>query len=110
MGTMISRKHRALTEDDIARISETYHNWRNKDGKYADVAGFCKSATLKEVEDSNFVLTPGRYVGAEDVEDDGIPFEEKVAEITSQLGEQFAKSIELQQRIKENLAKIGIEL
>lgn len=110
MGTMISRKHRALTDDDIAKISETYHSWRNKDGKYADVAGFCKSATLKEVEDSNFVLTPGRYVGAEDIEDDGIPFEEKVAEITGQLSEQFAKSIELQQRIKDNLAKIGIEL
>lgn len=110
MGTMINRKHRALTDDDIAKISETYHSWRNKDGKYSDVAGFCKSATLKEVEESNFVLTPGRYVGAEDVEDDGIPFEEKVAEITSQLSEQFAKSIELQQRIKNNLAKIGIEL
>jgi len=110
MGTMISRKHRALTEDDIAKISETYHNWRNKNGNYADVAGFCKSAAIKEVEESNFVLTPGRYVGAEDIEDDGIPFEEKVAEITSQLSEQFAKSIELQQRIKENLAKIGIEL
>jgi type I restriction enzyme M protein len=110
MGTMISRKHRALTDEDIAKISETYHNWRNVDGKYEDVPGFCKAATIKEVEDSNFVLTPGRYVGAEEIEDDGIPFEEKVEEITSSLKQQFEKSIELQERIKENLAKIGIEL
>jgi type I restriction enzyme M protein len=62
------------------------------------------------VEANNFVLTPGRYVGAEDLEDDGIPFEEKVATITTSLSEQFAKSNELQERIKSNLAKIGIEL
>ena len=110
IGAMISRKNKAFNDEDIVRIAETYHKWRSKDGKYADIAGFCKAATLKEVEDNNFVLTPGRYVGAEDVEDDGIPFEEKIAEITSQLSEQFTKNTELQERIKTNLAKIGIEL
>jgi type I restriction enzyme M protein len=110
MGEMINRKNRVLTDDDIAGISETYHQWRNKDGNYKDVAGFCKSASLKEVEENSFVLTPGRYVGVEEEEDDGIPFEEKVEAITSELSQQFSESIELQQRIKENLGKIGIEL
>lgn len=109
-GAMISRKNRMLNDQDIEKISGTYHNWRNPDGNYEDIAGFCKSATLEEVEANNFVLTPGRYVGAEDLEDDGIPFEEKVAVITSGLAEQFAKSNELQERIRVNLGKIGIEL
>lgn len=109
-GQMISRRNRILTDGDIGKISETYHAWRNIDSKYEDIAGFCKSATLGEVEANNFVLTPGRYVGAEDVEDDGIPFEEKVANITDGLREQFAKSNELQVKIKENLTRIGIEL
>lgn len=109
-GAMISRKNRMLNDQDIEKIAGTYHNWRNPDGKYEDIAGFCKAATLEEVEANNFVLTPGRYVGAEDLEDDGIPFEEKVAVITSSLAEQFAKSNELQERIRENLSKIGIEL
>lgn len=109
-GAMISRKNRMLNDQDIEKIAGTYHNWRNPDGNYEDIAGFCKSATLEEVEANNFVLTPGRYVGAEDLEDDGIPFEEKVAVITSSLAEQFAKSNELQERIRINLGKIGIEL
>lgn len=110
LGQMISRKNRMLTDEDIAKVAETYHAWRNLNGNYEDIAGFCKSASLQEVEANNFVLTPGRYVGAEDLEDDGIPFEEKVTTITSSLSEQFAKSNELQERIKVNLAKIGIEL
>lgn len=110
MGEMVTRKNRMLTDEDIAKISETYHNWRNVDGNYEDVDGFCKSATLKEVEENSFVLTPGRYVGVEEEEDDGIPFEEKVEVITSELSQQFAESIKLQQRIKDNLSKIGIDL
>lgn len=110
LGQMISRKNKMLSDEDIAKISGTYHSWRNINGAYEDVPGFCKSASLEEVEANNFVLTPGRYVGAEDLEDDGIPFEEKVATITSSLAEQFAKSNELQERIKSNLSKIGIEL
>jgi type I restriction enzyme M protein len=107
---MISRKNKMLGDKALDQISDTYHSWRNLDGEYEDVAGFCKSATLEEVEANNFVLTPGRYVGAEDIEDDGIPFDEKVATITSELSIQFAKSNELQERIKLNLGKIGIEL
>jgi type I restriction enzyme M protein len=110
MGIMINRKNKILTDEDIARISGVYHDWRNKDSNYEDIAGFCKSATLNEVETNNFVLTPGRYVGAEDIEDDGVIFDEKVAELTTNLREQFAQSNELQERIKKNLSKIGIEI
>ena len=110
LGQMISRKNKMLSDEDLAKITSTYHGWRNTNGTYEDIPGFCKSASLEEVEANNFVLTPGRYVGAEDLEDDGIPFEEKVATITSSLSDQFAKSHELQERIKSNLAKIGIEL
>ena len=84
--------------------------WRSKDGKYQDIKGFCKSATLKEVEKNNFVLRPGRYVGTEDVEDDGISFEDKIAVISENLKSHFEQSILLQERIKENLKKVGIEL
>jgi type I restriction enzyme M protein len=110
LGTMTSRKSKVLTDADIAQISEAYHNWRNIDGNYQDVQGFCKSTSLAEVEANNFVLTPGRYVGTEDVEDDGIPYEEKVAAISENLKGYFEQSIELQHRIKSNLAKVGIEI
>jgi type I restriction enzyme M protein len=109
-GALISRKNKAFTDEDISKISEVYHNWRNLDGKYEDMQGFCKSVTIKEVEENNYVLTPGRYVGTEDVEDDGISFEDKVAEISENLSAHFKESIELQQRIKENLKKVGIEI
>jgi type I restriction enzyme M protein len=110
MGTMISRKNRELTDADIKKIAGTYHAWRNKDGHYEDVPGFCKSASISEVETNNYVLTPGRYVGTEEVEDDGVLFEEKVERITTELRLQFAQSNELQNRIQENLAKTGIDL
>jgi type I restriction enzyme M protein len=109
-GALISRKNKAFTDEDISRISEIYHHWRNIDGKYEDIQGFCKSATLKEVEENNYVLTPGRYVGTEDIEDDGISFEDKVTGISQNLSEHFKESIELQERIKQNLKKVGIEL
>ena len=107
---MTSRINNAFSDIYIAQISKTYHNWRNKDGNYEDVQGFCKSATISEVEANNFVLTPGRYVGTEEVEDDGISYEEKVGAISENLKGYFEKSIELQERIKTNLAKVGIEL
>jgi type I restriction enzyme M protein len=109
-GALISRKNKAFTDEDISKISEVYHNWRNIDGKYEDIQGFCKSATIKEVEENNYVLTPGRYVGTEDIEDDGISFEDKVAEISKNLSAHFKESIELQERIKVNLKKVGLEL
>jgi len=110
IGHMTSRKNKAFSDKDISKISETYHSWRNKKGKYEDVQGFCKAATIKEVEANNFVLTPGRYVGTEDVEEDGVSFDDKVSAITVELKEQFEQSNELQKRIKTNLGKIGIEL
>jgi type I restriction enzyme M protein len=109
-GALISRKNKAFTDEDISRISEVYHNWRNIDGNYEDIQGFCKSATIKEVEENNYVLTPGRYVGTEDIEDDGISFEEKVSEISQNLSAHFKESIQLQERIKQNLKKVGIEI
>jgi type I restriction enzyme M protein len=109
-GALISRKNKAFTDEDISRISEVYHNWRNLDGKYEDIQGFCKSATLKEVVENNYVLTPGRYVGSEDIEDDGISIEDKLAEISQNLSAHFKESIQLQERIKQNLKKVGIEL
>lgn len=110
IGALISRKNKAFTDEDVAKISEVYHNWRNLDGKYEDIQGFCKSATIKEVEENNYVLTPGRYVGTEDVEDDGVSFEDKVSEISQSLSAHFKESIELQERIKQNLKKVGIEI
>lgn len=109
-GYMTNRKNKAFSDDDIAKITSVYHAWRNKDGKYEDIAGFCKAATIAEVEANNFVLTPGRYVGTEEVEDDGIPFEEKVNAIAVELKEQFEQSNELQIKIKENLLKVGIRI
>jgi len=110
LGTMINRRNKAFTDEDIAKISRTYHAWRGEGSEYGDIAGFCKAATLDEVRANNYVLMPGRYVGTEEAEDDGVPFEEKMAELTAQLVDQFAKGIELQERIRENLKEIGYDL
>ena len=93
---------------DIARIATTYHTWRSKESTdYADVPGFCKSATLEEVSRHGHVLTPGRYVGAEPMEDDGEPFEEKMARLTAQWQEQQADGERLDVAIAANLAALG---
>jgi len=110
MGEMIDRRHRAITADDIKRISDTYHNWRNKDGNYEDVPGFCKSADLEEIRKHGHILTPGRYVGLEEEEDDGIEFEEKMKSLTTELKEQFAESKKLEAEIRNNLKGIGFEI
>jgi len=114
MGTMIDRTHKELTTDDIAEISKTYHAWRNstssstpKDGKYEDKLGYCKSATLAEIAKHDYVLTPGRYVGAAEIEDDGIPFETKMTEYTQTLYKQMDKSIELDKTIRKNMEALG---
>ncbi len=114
MGTMISRVHKELTTDDIKQIADTYHAWRGEpdcgsNNKYEDKAGYCKSATLEEIQTNDFVLTPGRYVGAADLEDDGIPFEIKMAELSSTLFEQMQQSQELDAIIQDNLALLGYE-
>ncbi|GMV83556.1 MAG: type I restriction endonuclease subunit M [Planctomycetota bacterium] len=109
LGTLIDRVHRELTDADLAKITSTYHAWRGDKGagKYADVAGFCKSATTAEIAAHRFVLTPGRYVGAEEVEDDGEPFERKMARLVGELHGQFAESAKLEKAIKANLKGLG---
>lgn len=109
LGTMVDRRHRELSQEDVKKISGTYHNWRNIDGQYEDVQGFCKAAKMEEVREHEYVLTPGRYVGIEEQEDDGIPFEEKMENLTSELGELFAKSRRLEDEIRKNLGGIGYE-
>lgn len=105
-GTMVTRKLRELSEEDTEKIASTYHKFVNDDS-YEDIAGFCKVATIDEIKENNYVLTPGRYVGVEEQEDDGIPFEEKMKTITSELKEQFEESHKLEEEIKKNLEAIG---
>lgn len=106
LGHMIDRRHREFTDEDIEQITSTYHNWRNKDGEYEDVQGFNKSASLEQIKEHEYVLTPGRYVGLEEVEDDGISFEDKMGKMTGELVELFAKSDHLQEEIKKSLEVI----
>ena len=109
LGHMIDRTRRDLSPEDIARIADTYHTWRGKDGQdgYADVPGFCKSATPEEIRKHGHVLTPGRYVGAAPQEDDGEPFEEKMARLSTQWREQQAEAQRLDAAIEQNLARLG---
>jgi type I restriction enzyme M protein len=122
LGAMIDRVHRQLTEEDIRKIADTYHAWRGDridpsplagEGKgegYKDIPGFCKSATLDDIRHHNHILTPGRYVGAAEVEDDSEPFEEKMARLTALLREQTEKAKKLDQIIWANLEGIGYGL
>ncbi|MCP5426409.1 MAG: SAM-dependent DNA methyltransferase [Gammaproteobacteria bacterium] len=112
MGALVDRIHRELSDEDVDKIAHTYHSWRGEEGAgdYADVPGFCKSVTTDEIKASGHVLTPGRYVGAEEAEDDGIPFEEKMGELTETLSEQFAQSATLETEIKKNLAALGFKV
>ena len=109
LGRMVDRTHRELTDEDIARIADTYHAWRGEDGAgaYADVPGFCKSAALEEVRKHGHVLAPGRYVGAPPQEDDGEPFEDKMKRLVAQLREQQAEGARLDKAIATNLAALG---
>ena len=103
LGTMVSRKLRAFSDDDIAKVANAYHQWRNVNGTHMNIDGFCKSATLDEIADQKFMLTSGRYVGTEAEEEDGILFKEKMAKLISKLDEQFIMSRKLQDKIKTNL-------
>jgi type I restriction enzyme M protein len=109
IGSMISRTQKELTAEDIAAIAKTYHAWRGEKnaGKYADQAGYCKSATLDELRKHDYVLTPGRYVGAADIEDDGIPFETKMTEMSQTLYAQMVESAKLDDVIRKNLETLG---
>ena len=109
LGHMIDRKVRELSEEDIRKIADTYQNWRQ--GKeYEDIQGFCKVASLMEIGEQDYILTPGRYVGIEQEEEDGEPFEEKMQRLTSELSGLFAKSRELEDEIRNKLGAIGYEL
>ncbi len=109
IGSMISRAQKELDPDDIAAIAKTYHAWRGeaKDGVYEDQAGYCKSVSLEEIRKHDFVLTPGRYVGAAALEDDGIPFEAKMTEMSQTLYGQMAESAKLDDVIRKNMAVLG---
>ncbi|MEF8715786.1 MAG: class I SAM-dependent DNA methyltransferase [Accumulibacter sp.] len=109
LGPLVDRTHRELTDDDIARVVNTYHAWRGEKeaGEYADVPGFCTSAPLDEVRKHGHVLTPGRYVGAEAQEDDGEPFEEKMKRLTATLRKQQAEAAKLDAAIDANLKELG---
>ncbi len=137
LGEMIDRKHKTLTEEDIKKIADTYHTWRGEMASmetgqmllaaeqstienylkesgereepegYEDIPGFCKTATIDEIRKNSYILTPGRYVGMEEIKDDGIPFEEKMAELSATLYEQFAEAARLEAAIKRNLEVLG---
>lgn len=109
MGHLIDRRHKELTDEDIQKISDTYHAWRGEGGKYEDVKGFCKAVKLDEIRKHEHILTPGRYVGTEDVEEDAEKFDEKMKRLTNGLSEQFKKSKELEDEIKKNLKGIGYD-
>ena len=104
------RVHREFTEEDINKIADTYHNWKKNPDKYEDEKWYCKSAKLEDMEKHSFVLTPGRYVGIPDEEDDGIPFEDKMKDLTSKLSEQMSKEQEMNEEIKKQLWNIWFSL
>jgi type I restriction enzyme M protein len=116
LGEMEDRTHRKLTDEDIARISDTYHAWRGEEeaierrGEYDDVPGFCKSATLEEIRAHNHVLTPGRYVGAEAAEEDAEPFEKKMRRLAAEWREQQDEARRLDAAIEANLETLGFTI
>ncbi len=112
IGAMIDRTHKELSTEDIEQISKTYHAWRGEQDAggfdaYEDKAGYCKSATLAEIKANDYVLTPGRYVGAAPLEDDGIPFETKMTELSETLYRQMKESDKLDKVIRKNLEGLG---
>ncbi len=108
MGTMVSRKLRELTDEDIRKIADTYNAFAA--GTLEEVKGFCAAADLQEIAKQDYILTPGRYVGIKEQEEDGEPFEEKMGRLTSELGELFQKSHELEGEIRKQLGAIGYEI
>ena len=108
MGTMVTRKLRELTEEDIAKIADTYNVYAN--GTLEDTKGFCAVVTTEEIAKQDYILTPGRYVGIEEQQEDGEPFEEKMARLTGELSELFAQSHNLEAEIRQKLGAIGYEI
>ena len=108
MGFMVDRKHRDLSDEDIAKLADTFTAFQN--GELKEVKGFCAVATTEEIAKQDYILTPGRYVGIEEQEDDGEPFDEKMKRLTSELSEMFEKSHELENEIREKLGAIGYDI
>ncbi len=108
MGFLVDRKHRDFTDEDIAKIAGTFEAYQN--GTLEDVSGFCAVKTIQDIADQDYILTPGRYVGIEEQEEDGEPFEEKMARLTSELSVMFKKSHDLEEEIRKNLGAIGYEV
>lgn len=108
MGHLINRRTRELSEEDIQKIAGTYHNWRNPDGNYEDIKGFCNSASVERVKELDYVLTPGRYVGLPDDEDD-FDFNERFTTLKAEFEEQLKEEEKLNKLIKENLEKINYQ-
>ncbi|WDM41700.1 type I restriction-modification system subunit M (plasmid) [Acinetobacter nosocomialis] len=107
LGHLINRRTKVLSDEDIKLITDTYHNWRNKDGEYEDVAGFCASVPLEKVAELDYVLTPGRYVGLADDEDE-FDFKERFTSLKAEFEAQLAEEAKLNQAIAENLAKVSV--
>jgi type I restriction enzyme M protein len=108
MGHLINRRTKEFDSEDTDYIAKVYHDWKSGSDAYEDIKGFCKSATCKEVEELNYVLTPGRYVGLEEV-DDAFDFKERFAELQAELQEQMKEEQALNQRISDNLAKVVVD-
>ena len=109
LGTMVTRRLRELSDEDIKKVAEIYHNYQNNEN-YENIKGLCYCASTEEIKSNDYILTPGRYVGVEDTVDDGIPFEEKMKNITSDLSKQFEESHKLEEEIKKNLKAIGYDI
>jgi type I restriction enzyme M protein len=109
---MVDRRHRELGDDDVKKISETYHAWRGelKHKEYHEIPGFSKSASLDEIRRNGWILTPGRFVGAEEEADEDEPFEEKMEQFTSELAKQMNEGAVLEAEIKKNLKNVGYEI
>ena len=108
MGHLINRRTRAFSDGDINKVARTYHNWRSEDDRYTDEKGFCKSVTIEEVAKLDYVLTPGRYVGLEETEDD-FDFAERFKTLQAEFKEQLKEEAELNKKILANLVKVKID-
>ena len=115
MGAMISRRQKELTEKEIERIGETYHNWRASTssappGQYKDVPGFCQAISIQEIRKNNYILTPGRYIDFKHEQEDDETFDEKMKSLTASLKDQMRKASSLDETIRNNLEKIGYKM
>ncbi len=108
LGTMVTRKLRELSSEDVARIANTYHAWRNKEGEYKDILGFSKSATIEEIAKHEYVLSPGRYVGVEEIKGDDEPIGEKISRLTTDLYAEFDRGSKLEAELRSRLDRIDV--